>query len=301
MGRKNNVHKNKMKRSKEERIYQICITVLVLLVLLACILPLLYVVGMSLTSEGEMMERNYFVIIPRKPILSAYRHILGQSDFYHGMLITVIRTVLGVGAALVLTIPAGYVLAKEDLPARKGIMVFFIITMILNGGLIPSYLLMTKLKLVNSFWVYIVPAFANTYGILVVKMFVEGMPKELMESADLDGAGELQKMIHLAIPLLKPTICALGLFAAVGHWNDWFTTMVYIKDRDLYPVQYIIRNMLIQSSTGDMMNNINSYMKMTTQSVKMASVIIAILPVLCIYPFLQKYFVHGMYTGSVKG
>ena len=294
-------HLHKVRLSKEEKIYQFCITALILLVILVCILPLFYVIGMSLTSEGEMMERNYFVIIPRKPILSAYRHILGQADFYNGMLVTVCRTVLGVGAALILTIPAGYILAKEDLPLRRACMVFFIITMILSGGLIPAYVLMTKLKLVNTFWVYIVPAFANTYGILVVKLFVEGMPKELLESAELDGASEIQKMIWLAVPLLKPTICALGLFAAVGHWNDWFTAMVYIKDPKLYPVQYLIRNMLTQSGTGDMMNNVSSYMKMTTQSVKMAGVIIAVLPVLCIYPFLQKYFIHGMYTGSVKG
>lgn len=293
--------KKKRRLSGEEKLYQIFITALITLVLIVCILPLLYVVGMSLTSEAEMMERNYFVIFPRKPVLTAYRYLFGQADFYRGMFITICRTVLGVGAALALTVPTGYILAKEDLPLRRAFMIFFIITMILSGGLIPSYLLMTKLQLVNKFWVYIVPAFANTYGILVIKLFVEGMPRELMESAELDGAGELQKLAYLALPLLRPTVCALGLFAAVGHWNDWFTAMVYVKDRSLYPVQYIIRNLLTQSGAGDMIKNGGLYSQMTTQSMKMASVVIAVLPILCIYPFLQKYFVHGMYTGSVKG
>lgn len=291
---------NKIRLSKEEKAYQIVISVFIILFLIMCIVPFLYVIGMSLTSEGEMIKRNYFVIIPRNPIIAAYKYVLSQG-FFHAMLVTLARTALGVVAALALAVPAGFVLAKRDLPYRTPLMIFFIITMILSGGLIPGYMLMNKLGLLNTFWVYIAPAFANTYGILVVKLFVEGIPTDVNDSAELDGATEMQKLRFIAIPLLKPTLCALGLFAAVSHWNAWFDAMVYnTGSTNLYPIQLVIRNLLTASSSGDMMSNISTFAKMTSESVKMASVVVAALPILCVYPFLQKYFIHGMYTGAVK-
>lgn len=291
---------NKIRLSKEEKIYQAVISLFIILFLIICIVPFLYVIGMSFTSEGEMIQRNYFVIIPKKPILAAYKYVINK-DFFNAMGVTIVRTLLGIVAALALTVPTGFVLAKKDLPYRTAFMIFFIITMILNGGLIPGYMLMNKLNLLQSFWVYIVPAFANTYGILVVKLFVEGIPTDVNDSAELDGATELQKLRYIAIPLLKPTLCALGLFAAVAHWNAWFDAMLYnVGNSKLYPVQLLIRNLLVASSSGDMMSNISTFAKMTSESMKMASVVVAVLPILCVYPFLQKYFVHGMYTGAVK-
>lgn len=295
------VKSTKIKMSAEEKIYQGVIAAIVGLAVLLCLIPFLYVVGMSFTSEGEMIAKNYFVIFPEKPILSAYKYIFENANFFSGMKITILRTLLGVGTALILTLPVGYILAIRKLPGKNGIMIFFIITMILNGGLIPTYLLYRDLHLLNSFWVYIVPSLANTFGILVVKLFVEGIPTDVMESADLDGASELQKLWYIGMPLLKPTICALGLFAAVTHWNSWMDAMIYVKDANLWPIQYVIRNLLTQGNNADLMSNISTYAKMTSESMKMASVIVAVLPILCVYPFLQKYFVHGMFTGSVKG
>lgn len=295
------VKSTKIKMFAEEKIYQGVIAAFVGLAVLLCLIPFLYVVGMSFTSEGEMIAKNYFVIFPEKPILSAYKYIFENANFFSGMKITILRTLLGVGTALILTLPVGYILAIRKLPGKNGIMIFFIITMILNGGLIPTYLLYRDLHLLNSFWVYIVPSLANTFGILVVKLFVEGIPTDVMESADLDGASELQKLWYIGMPLLKPTICALGLFAAVTHWNSWMDAMIYVKDANLWPIQYVIRNLLTQGNNADLMSNISTYAKMTSESMKMASVIVAVLPILCVYPFLQKYFVHGMFTGSVKG
>ena len=293
---------NRIKMSHEEKIYQIAIAVLVGIVVLSCLVPFLYVVGMSFTSQGEMIERNYFVIIPQKPILTAYEYLLKNKDFFNGLGITISRTAIGICTALILTVPVGYIMAIKDLPFKNGVMVFFIITMILSGGLIPTYLLYRDLHLLNTFWVYIAPSFANTYGILVVKLFVEGIPEELMESAELDGANERQKLFHIGIPLLKPTLCALGLFAAVAHWNSWMDAMIYnSRNSAVWPVQFVIRNLLQKTNNADMMTNISVFMKMTSESMKMASVIVAVLPILCVYPFLQKYFVKGMYTGSVKG
>ena len=164
---------NRIKMSRQEWTYQIVINVIMVLVLVICVVPLFYVLGMSLSSEGEMLERNYFIIIPRKPVLSAYKYIITGTNFLHGMLITLIRTLLGVVVALIFPLMLGYTLANYDFPCRKALMIYLIITMILGGGLIPGYLLMSKLHLLNTFWVYIVPAFGNPYGVLVVKMFVE--------------------------------------------------------------------------------------------------------------------------------
>ena len=293
---------NRIKMSRQEWTYQIVINVIMVLVLVICVVPLFYVLGMSLSSEGEMLERNYFIIIPRKPVLSAYKYIITGTNFLHGMLITLIRTLLGVVVALVFPLILGYTLANYDFPCRKALMIYLIITMILGGGLIPGYLLMSKLHLLNTFWVYIVPAFGNPYGVLVVKMFVEGLPQDVMDSAELDGASELQKLSSIALPLLKPPLRAMGLFAALAHSNDWFCTILYVRDSNLYPAQYIIRNLLTQTAQTDISNNlVSTYVKMTPQSLKMASVVVAVLPILCVYPFLQKYFIYGMYTGSVKG
>ena len=291
---------NHIKLTREEKIYQVIINVIMVLVLICCIVPLLYVVGMSLSSEGEMIEKNYFILFPEKPIINAYKYVFASSGFLKGIGISVARTIIGTAGALILPITLGYSLAKTDFPFRKGVLVYIIITMILGGGLIPTYLLLNKLHLLNTFWVYIIPSLGNAYGVLVVKLFVEGLPNDILESAEIDGASEIQKMIYIAVPLLKPTLCSIGLFAAVAHWNDWFNALVFVRDQELYPVQLVIRNLFNQPNQIDVLSNISAYAKMTPTSVKMASVVIAVLPILCVYPFLQKYFIYGMYTGAVK-
>ena len=296
---------NKIKLTHAERLYQTIIIIIVGLVTLSCIFPLIYVIGMSFTGQAEMIEKNYFVTIPENPTLLAYESILKKSNFFSGFMVSVFRVLLGVPAALLLTVPGGYILANKQMPGRKWFMLYFIVTMVLGGGTIPSYLLMRDLHLLNTFWVYIVPAFGGAFNMLIVKLFVEGIPTEIVESADLDGATEMQKMLHIAVPLLVPTLCALGLFAAVGHWNSWFDAMLYVRDADLKTVQFVIRELLLssgaQTNTSGVGNDIIITDKVTSEGVKMASVVVALIPILCVYPFLQKYFIYGMYTGSVKG
>ena len=297
---------NKIKLTHAERTYQTIIIIIVGLVTLTCLFPLLYVIGMSFTGQAEMIEKNYFVIIPEKPTILAYQSILQKSNFWSSFLISVFRVLLGVPAALLLTVPGGYVLANKQMPGRRWFMIYFIITMILGGGTIPSYLLMRDLHLLNTFWVYIVPAFGGAFNMLIIKLFVEGIPTEIIESADLDGASEMQKMLHIAVPLLVPTLCALGLFAAVGHWNSWFDAMLYTRDANLKTIQFVIRELLLSSGSVTATNSAGGATtiivdQVTPEGVKMASVVVALIPILCVYPFLQKYFIYGMYTGSVKG
>ena len=297
---------NKIKLTHAERTYQTIIIIIVGLVTLTCLFPLLYVIGMSFTGQAEMIEKNYFVIIPERPTILAYQSILQKSNFWSSFLISVFRVLLGVPAALLLTVPGGYVLANKQMPGRRWFMIYFIITMILGGGTIPTYLLMRDLHLLNTFWVYIVPAFGGAFNMLIIKLFVEGIPTEIIESADLDGATEMQKMLHIAVPLLVPTLCALGLFAAVGHWNSWFDAMLYTRDANLKTIQFVIRELLLSSGSVTATNSAGGTTtiivdQVTPEGVKMASVVVALIPILCVYPFLQKYFIYGMYTGSVKG
>jgi putative aldouronate transport system permease protein len=294
--------RNRIRMTTGDRVYQAVIYTIVTMVTLACLLPLLYVIGMSFASEGEMIQRNYFIIVPKKPILSAYEFVFNQRGFWNSMGISVARTLLGVAAMLLFVIPGGYILSKQDMPGRKFVTMFFITTMLISGGMIPSYLLLRDLKLLNTFWVYVIPAFGNTYNMLIVKIFVQSIPNDIIESADLDGATELRKMLYIAIPLLVPTISALGLFAAVAHWNSWFDAMLYVRNTDIHPVQLLIRNLMTTSSmsqTQDASRTI--YQKVTPEAMKMACVVVAMLPIMLVYPFLQKYFVYGMYTGSIKG
>lgn len=293
--------KNRIRMTRGDLVYQFVIYAMVTLVTISCIIPLLYVIGMSFTSEGEMIQKNYFVIIPEQPTVKAYEYVLKQNNFWGAMLISVMRTILGVCAMLAFVIPGGYIIAKREMPGHGGIMIFFITTMLIGGGLIPGYLLMRDLKLLNTFWVYIVPAFGNTYNMLIVKIFVENIPKDIVESADLDGASEFQKMVRIAVPLLIPTLCALALFAAVAHWNSWFDAMLYVRDTKLHPVQYLIRSLMLSSPSDTQNRSLTAFEKMTPEGVKMACVIVGMVPILCVYPFLQKYFIFGMYTGAVKG
>lgn len=294
-------NKNKIKLTKDEKAYQTVIFIIVGIVTLACLFPLIYVIGMSFTTEAEMIRRNYFVIIPEEPTLQAYKMVIQKSNFFNALGVSALRVILGVPASLILTVPGGYILANERLPGRKVFMLYFIITIILNGGMIPNYLLMNELDLMNNFWVYIVPAFGGAFNMLIVKMFVEGIPKDIMESADIDGAGEITKMIRIALPLLVPTICALGLFSAVAHWNSWFDSMLYIRDANLRTVQFAIRELLVSTSYNATGMSVTLGERVSNEGVKMASVVFALVPILCVYPFLQKYFIYGMYTGSVKG
>ena len=301
--------KNRIRMTHEDRIYQVFIYTIVTLVTLLCFVPLIYVVGMSFTSMMELYEKNNFVLIPTHPTIESYKYILKQANLYTGFLVSVFRTVFGVMAMLVFVVPGGYILAKQEMPGRRWFMLFFIVTMLISGGTIPAYMLIKSLGLLDSIWVYVIPAFGSVYNMLIIKIFVEGMPQDIIESADLDGATEIQKMFYISIPLLVPTICALSLFTGVAHWNSWFDALLYVKTVSKQPVQLLIHqlfNRTVTSTNMDGAGNLQAlisdmYRAGTDITIKMACVVIAMLPIMCVYPFLQKYFIFGMYTGSVKG
>jgi len=290
---------NRIKLTTGDKVYQAVICVVVGLVALSCVLPLLYVLGGSFTSYREVLERGGFFFIPFRPTTNMYKYLryMGAPDLFFCIPVTLARCVLGPLTMLALTVPGGYMLAKRELPGRKYLVFFFALTMVASGGIIPDYIIREQLGLLDTFWVYIIPTMGVTLNMLIIKIFVERIPGEIMESADIDGASELRKLWHIALPLLVPVLCTLGLFSFIEHWNDWFTTTVYVKDYTLYPVQYIIRKIMgIMTIQGGYPQNEGPY----AESIKMAAVVVSALPILILYPFLHKHLIHGIYTGAVK-
>ncbi|MFB9276229.1 carbohydrate ABC transporter permease [Cohnella cellulosilytica] len=290
-------------KSASERTYQIVIHLIVIGVAISAVFPLLYVIGMSLTTKAEMIARNYFVIIPLEPTLEAYKRLLASSVIWNAFVVSTGRAVVGPLLTLLLTTIGAYVLAQRTLPGR-GIFLFFILaTILFSGGLIPTYLVIKNLGLIDSYWSLILPIMVDSFGLLVIKIFIENLPDGLTESAKIDGAGEWSMLLRIIIPLAAPALAAIGLFNLVAHWNSWFDALLYLNDKQMYPLQMVLKNMLtIDSVSGDSMNAVlKSSQSISTETLKMAAVVIGIIPVLCVYPFLQKHFVKGMYMGSVKG
>ncbi len=285
-----------------ELAYQVFIFLLALVVSISALFPLVYVLGISLTSANELIQNNYFVLWPQRPTFDAYRRISQNPAVWRSLQISALRSSIGPAMNIVIIVLGAYVLAVKTLPGRKQILMLIIFTMLFTAGLIPRYLVMRQLGLLNSFWVYIFPMMPDAFGLLVVKIFIENLPDGILESADMDGAWHYQKLIYLAVPLAKPALAAVGMFAIVNHWNQWFDALVFVTRSDLHPLQMILRNILTSDQFHDAASDIlGDVGRVNVVSMRMATVVVGIIPMLMLYPFLQKYFVHGVFLGSVKG
>lgn len=281
-----------------EGVYQtFCVTV-VLIVAVVSAIPLLYVLAISLTSDAEYYATSGLILFPKNPTFLAYENILFKNNLIlHSLWINIARTVCGTVLSLVNTIVLGYVISREDLPGVKPITIMLLIAMLFSGGLIPSFLTITSLGLYDTFAVLFITNFVSVWNTLIFRQFFIGLPKEMEESARLDGAGEFVVMTRIIVPMSKPVVAAISLFTAVAIWNDWFGALIYIKDNNLMPLPLIMHNMFRSSL------DITDYagISVTAITTKMAVTVIGAMPILMVYPFLQKYFVKGIYTGAVKG
>lgn len=298
-----------MRISRIEKISQTVIIALLSLLCLSVLYPFFYMLAISL-NEGADAAKGGVYLWPRSFTLINYEIVLGNEVIRNSYLITIGRTILGTIAGLLVTLLAAYGLSYRALPLRKGLLSYVLITMLFNGGLVPFYIQLFNLGLVNSFWVYIIPTMFSAWNMFVMLKFIQGIPDSLIESSELDGAGPFRILFQIIVPLSKPMLAALGLFTAVGHWNDWFAGAFFVTDQSLIPVQTFLQQLLQASdlsavlgsnsnqealARGSQMQNI------TLMSIKMAVVMVSALPILCVYPFLQKYFVKGVLIGSVKG
>lgn len=285
-----------MVRSTGEKIADGVIDALLILVGLVCVGPLLYVLSVSLTPFSEVLKSGGFILIPKQITFGAYQELFRQDYIPNSLWITVELTVIGTLINMVLTVLLAYPLSRKYMPGRSFFLLYIIFTMLFNGGMIPTYLLVRQLNLLNTLWAMILPNACWTFNTLIMKSFFESLPEELFESARIDGAGEYTVLFRIALPLSVPVLMTVMLFYLVGHWNEFFQAVMYVNKKELYPLQVVVRQILTQSSSSE-----NVDITIPTQTLQCAVVIFASIPIIVVYPFIQKYFTKGMMLGAIKG
>ncbi|WP_150275984.1 carbohydrate ABC transporter permease [Paenibacillus tepidiphilus] len=259
-------------------------------------------------NNGTDTMRGGITFWPRQFTLENYGVVFEDRRLINGFVISVLRTLIGTLASIAATAIFAYGMSKSELIGRKGYMVFCIITMYFSGGLIPTFLLIRELGMFNSFWVMVIPGLISVWNMIIFRTFFKGIPAGLEESARIDGCSNWGVLLRVVLPLSGPVIATLSLFTAVSHWNDWFTPSIYISNMDLMPIQTKLQQILNSNIMSEQMaqldaaaqGRMNKMRAVTTKSLSMATMMVATIPILCVYPFLQKYFVKGVMVGSLK-
>lgn len=289
------------KESVSRRIFIAVNYIVLVLVAVVCIFPMLHIVALSFSSKSAV-NGGMVVVWPVDFTTATYKFVLKEPKFYTSFFISVERTLLGIVVNMLLTILAAYPLSlrKEKFHARGFYAWFFMITMLFGGGLIPTYLAVYNTHLINTVWALIIPGAVPVFNVILLQNFFKELPDEISEAAFIDGAGYWTTLTRILVPLSKPVMATLVLFVAVNHWNSWFDGMIYMNDPSKYPLQTYLQTIVVQvdmkavSSLSDVAN-------IAQKNSKAAQIVVAMLPILCVYPFLQKYFTKGIIMGSVKG
>ena len=292
-----------MKESPGEKILRALNAFLLILCCAVSLYPLLYVISASF-SNPLLIMKNEIYIWPKGFTLIGYQKVFENSDVWTGFLNTIIYTLLGTIINVVMTGMGGYVLARKEFYGRTFWTMVITFTMFFGGGLIPAYILMQKLHMYNTIWVMIIPGAISSWNLIIMRTFIQtNIPNELYESAIIDGANDIKILTRIVVPLSAPIIAVMSLFYGVDHWNEYFRALIYIQDRKLYPLQLILREILIQQQVSkDMMqNDTMANTEVIGHSIRYALIVVATVPILIFYPFLQKYFVKGMLIGAIKG
>lgn len=259
-------------------------------------------------NDGIDSQKGGIFFLPRMLTLDNYAVIFAKPDIMSAYKITILRTVIGTVLSLIVCMLMAYGLSKKDLKGVRAVNIMMIITMYFSGGLIPTYLLYRDLSLLQSFWAYVIPVLYNAWNIILLRTFFRNLPSSLEESAKIDGANDMLVFFKIVFPLSLPIMATISLFTAVVHWNDWFAGTVYVTKRDMIPLQTLLMRIIsdkqssigfIQASSGSLSSQ--QMQRVTSYSVKMATLVVTVLPIICVYPFLQKYFAKGVLAGSLKG
>lgn len=293
-------------KSKGRVVFNIFNYIFISFMMLSCLVPLIHILALSF-SGAAYTDSNMVTLIPKGFTLAAYKYVMKNEMFWRAFGITLTRLVIGVPLGLLLTILAAYPLSKEEhyFPARKIYMWLFMFVMIFNAGLVPTYLLVKDLNLMDTIWALVLPMGVNVFNIVLMMNFFRGIPREIEESALVDGARQHTILWKLYLPLAKPSIATITLFTFMGHWNSWMDGRIYMNSTSNYPLQTYLQNVL-QSSDQVLLNSNNMQsiverMAVSGQNLRAAQLFISMVPLLLIYPFLQKYFTTGLVMGSVKG
>ncbi len=267
---------------------------------LVCFIPFLLVIIYSFTPY-DLYLKNHFNFFPERLTLDAYKMVIDYPYIWSGYRNTLFIAIVGTILSMILLVITAYPLTKRDLKGRKLIMVLWIITMFFSGGMIPDYFLVRSLGLLNTPWALILPALLGCYNLILMRNYIEGLPDALEEAALIDGANDVQVLVRIVLPLCAPILATLGLFTIVGYWNSYFSAIMYMTKRTLWPLQLVLREIVFEGSAAEMQNAGVIEENFTSPFLlRMASIVVATLPIMMVYPFLQKYFMSGMVLGGVK-
>lgn len=294
--------KKKIRTSPADKVFTVCNTIFMILFVIITLYPILNTLAISF-NDGTDALRGGIYLWPRKWSIKNYLTVLQKDNLITGAYITVARTLLGTFTALLANAILAYIVSRKRFLFRRQLSLFWVITMYVNGGMIPTFLLYRGLGLTNSFWVYVVPGMIGAFNMLVIRTYMNGLPDSLEESAQLDGAGYFTIFTKIISPLCKPVYATVALFVAVGQWNSWFDAMLYNRMAShLTTLQYELMKLLSsvtnQGSSAESMKNAAG--SVTPETVRAAATVLTMLPIICIYPFLQRYFVTGLTLGGVK-
>jgi putative aldouronate transport system permease protein len=293
-----------------DRIFDFSNYVFMVLLIVVTLYPFINTLAISLNDANDSIRGGIF-LKPRVFTWYNYEFVFKEASIFHATLVSVLRTVLGTVICVFCSAMVAYTISRQEFVLRKFVTIAFVLTMYFNGGLIPNYLLIKELHLLNSFWVYIIPGTVGVFNVIVIRSFIEGLPEGILESARMDGCGEFATFMRIVLPLCTPVLATVSLFVAVWQWNSWFDVFLYNSSNiDLSTLQYELMKILqssnasmSQKSAADVFSNVagQTTNQVTPLAVRATMTIVASLPIIAVYPFLQKYFVKGMTLGGIKG
>lgn len=269
---------------------------------IVAVLPFIYVVAGSFASDAELTQRAVF-LIPKTFTLSAYQFIFSTDTILKSIWVSLYVTIVGTLVNLFFTVTMAYALSKKNLMGRNTFLNLIVFSMLFGGGLIPTYIVVRELQMLDTYWALIIPGAISAFNLIIVKNFFQELPQELEEAAKIDGCTEIGLLWRIVLPLSMPVLATFTLFYAVGHWNNFFSALLYLNDPAKWPLQVMLRQIVLlsQMAAGDMSQVDPQFVKQQEQSIKMAVIVVGTIPILLVYPFLQKHFAKGVLIGSVKG
>lgn len=287
-----------VKKARSERIFDTSVNLGLIVVIVAAVLPLAVVLSASVTPYAELLRNGGYSLIPKAFTLDGYRAVVSDTRLQQGFIVSSFITIVGTAISMIASVLFAYPLSQPRLPGRRGFLFFAILTTLFNAGIIPTFLIVQATGLLDTVWAMIFPTAISVFNVLILKTFFEGMPSELLEAARVDGLGEWRILLKIVMPLSLPVLMTIGLFYGVGQWNTFMTAVLYVRDQSLQPLQVVLRDLLTEVSSDA---PIEAGAVVPTVTYRMAAVVLTALPMIVVYPFIQKYFRHGMLLGAVKG
>ncbi len=290
----------KIKETPGERIFDIVNIILLLALVFVIVMPVWHVVCYSFSDANRVMATNGLLLLPEGFSLESYQAVARNPNIFTGYRNTIFIVIVGTLLSLLLTLMGAYVLSRKGFLWNRLLSLMVVFTMYFSGGMIPFYLTVRTVGLDGSIWSLIIPSAISTYNMIIMRTAMASVPASMEESATIDGAGHFRILFSIMIPLTKATLAVIALYYAVSNWNAWFNAMLFLRDKSLYPLQLILREILVQNDTTMMSAGMGEDQFLIGETIKYATIVVATVPILCVYPFLQKYFVKGVMIGAVK-